>query len=729
MIKHAYSELFNEGSSHKNINVKYGDNKRITNTQIREESMKIVESISNSDELRFGTLVASSFDIQLAIDTDNLTNTEIEVSINVNHDTENEFKVGKYKVVSDKPSSDRAYKSIKAYDALYDIINAEVSAWYESLTFPLTLKDFRDSFFAKMGVEQVPATLVNDSMQIDKTISTNTLSGRQVLSAICELNGCLGKINRDGKFVYVVLDVNPSERIEIRNYVNGVGSYEDYETTQIGKVQIRQETNDIGATAGEGTNCYTVQDNFLVYGKMAEDLNTIATNLLSVIDGISYRPFFGIRTLGNPCYEVGDAVKIVARNITINSYILNRTLSGIQALRDVYTANGVEKYTEKVNSYDSEIKQLKRQTNILERTVEETKSTITSIETIAEEANQNAQTAKNTADDALKASDDNTDDISSLQQRVIENESSITQQATQIESKVSKTDYTGEEIASLINQTAENIKIVAKHLQLEGVITANGTFKINENGFFEATGGQIAGFNISEHGINSGGLSIYSTTPVSEAGIFIHGDLDNNETSSSIDKQGVRVYAPSGDTGKYKTHGRLYTQVNEKDGVAIPSGRLELNRLSTATQEIDNTILLDGYNGEIIANSVKTSSGADLDTLNTNLANLKIESLIINHDGEGTVTTYKNRKFSDYILLVFYIGTDNDVRSSVVMVSNLFTAKRDAVISTLHGSTEINASEYKVSSVTVKYLNETSVEVKMAGSKTIKMLNIVGITL
>lgn len=640
MIKHAYSKLFDESSSHKNINIKYGDDKQITNTQIREESMKIVESISNSDELKFGTLVASSFDIQLAIDTDNLTNAEIELSINVNHDTDNEFKVGKYKVVSDKPSSDRAYKSIKAYDALYDIINAEVSAWYDSLTFPLTLKDFRDSFFAKMGVEQVPTTLINDSMQIDKTISTNTLSGRQVLSAVCEINGCFGKINRNGKFVYVVLDVNPSEQIEISNYVNGVGSYEDYTTTQIGKVQIKQETNDIGATVGEGTNCYIVQDNFLVYGKTSEELNTIADKLLSVIEGISYRPFYNIRTLGNPCYETGDAVKIVTRNITINSYILSRTLSGIQALRDVYTANGVEKYAEKVNSYDNEIKRLKQQTNILERTVEETKSTITSIETIAEEANRNAQTALNNADEALSTA-------TSFDERIILNESNISQQANQIESKVSKTDYTGEEITSLINQTAESIKIIAKHLQLEGVITANGTFKINENGFFEATGGQIAGFNISEHGINSGGLSINSITPASEAEIFIHGDLDNNETSSSLDKQGIRVYAPSETSGQYKTYGRLYTQTREEYGITIPSGRLELNRLSTATQEINNTILLDGHNGEVLANSIKTSSGADLDALKTDikalnddLANKKIYHLTFFGNASGNIVCY-----------------------------------------------------------------------------------------
>jgi hypothetical protein len=292
-----------------------------------------------------------------------LTNTDIEVSVAVNHHAENVLKIGKYKVISDKPTADRLYKNIKAYDGLYEVINAEVSEWYEGLTFPMTLKTFRDSFFAYLGIEQVEVTLINDDMSIEKTISTNSLSGRQVLSAICELNGAFGRMNREGKFAYVFLEVNPTDRIEISNYVSGTGGYEDFETTPIGKVQIRQETNDIGATVGEGTNGYVVQDNCLVYGKSSADLTAIATNLLSIIEGITYRPYTGIKTLGNPCYEVGDAVTIPTRNATINSYILNRTLTGIQALRDTYKAEGVEVYTQKVNAFDNEVKQLKRQTN------------------------------------------------------------------------------------------------------------------------------------------------------------------------------------------------------------------------------------------------------------------------------------------------------------------------------------------------------------------------------
>jgi hypothetical protein len=57
MINHEYLELFKDSSVHKELDISYGEGKHITNSKIRQESMKIVEGISNSNELKFGTLV------------------------------------------------------------------------------------------------------------------------------------------------------------------------------------------------------------------------------------------------------------------------------------------------------------------------------------------------------------------------------------------------------------------------------------------------------------------------------------------------------------------------------------------------------------------------------------------------------------------------------------------------------------------------------------------------
>lgn len=58
-------------------------------------------------------------------------------------------------------------------------------------------------------------------------------------------------------------------------------------------------------------------------------------------------------------------------------------------------------------------------------------------------------------------------------------------------------------IISAINQTAESVTIDAARINLNGVVTANKTFKINLDGSMEATGGRIGGFRIVGNGLTN----------------------------------------------------------------------------------------------------------------------------------------------------------------------------------------------------------------------------------
>ena len=233
-----------------------------------------------------------------------------------------------------------------------------------------------------------------------------------MITAICEINGCFGHIGRDGKFQWIYMvqgtqgiypendlypanDVFPSEPKGERIGQNGSYKnckYSDFVTRTITKLQIRASENDIGAISGtDADNCYIIEDNFLVYGKGKDEFQTIADNIMSKIKGIMYRPYQAT-VQGNPCYEVGDAVRLFTKYELIESYILSRTLKGIQALKDSFTAKGEERYDEKVNSVRKSIIQLKGKTNELERTVEETKSTITDVEKgLQSQITQNAE--------------------------------------------------------------------------------------------------------------------------------------------------------------------------------------------------------------------------------------------------------------------------------------------------------------------------------------------------
>lgn len=439
MIKHENDLLYMQDSIDKQLQIAF-DGGTITNKEIPSEQFSLTESLS-SDGLMFGSCEASEVKFRIYNVFTPLKDKWLTVTQVLDKDFENPLQIGKYKVYSDKPTADRSYRDVVAYDSMFDIINADVASWYNSLTFPMQLKTFRDSFFDYFGIDQEEVALVNDAMTIEKTIEPSVLSGKDVLQSICQINGCFGHIGRDGKMQYVFLNaiiggLYPSNNIYPANdlypqqpninvlskglYVEPP-TYEDYMVKPIDKLEIREKEGDIGVIVGSGNNAYVVEDNFLVYGKSTDDLTVIANNMLSVIDGLEYRPF-DARLVGNPCFEVGDMVRLNTKHQIIDSYVLQRTLSGVQCLRDDFSADGEEYQSEKVNDIHTDIKQLKGKSNTLERTIEETRSTIANMEEgLQSEISQTADAIR------LEVSD-NTGKISTIEQTV----DSITQRVEDV---------------------------------------------------------------------------------------------------------------------------------------------------------------------------------------------------------------------------------------------------------------------------------------------------------
>ena len=578
MIDYGYASLFRKNSVDKQLLIEY-DGGTITNNELHQENFELTESICSGSELRFGCCEASEVKFRVS-NILSMKNKEIKIKTVLDGNTGNPFQYGVYKVESDVLTADRRFRDIVAYDKMYEIINTNVADWYNSLKFPMNLNTFRNMFLMHFGLKWniEDGTLVNDDMNIEKTIEPSELSGKDVIEAICELNGCFGKIGRSGNFEYVFLqgeiqglypdnDLYPSDDLlprdpistEIKNNIYISCTYEDFVTRKINKLQIRQSENDVGSIVGTGDNCYIVQNNFLVYGKDADELNVIAERLFKKIKDIEYRPF-DAKTLGNPCLETGDAIRLMTKYELVESYILKRTIKGIQSLRDSISSSGVYEYSEKVNSVNSSIIQLKGKTNELERNVEETKSTITDVgKGLQSQITQNAEKIQSEVTRAIGAEEElssnitqNAEMISSEVKRATKTEESlssrITQTAESITSEVSKTyetkdnansqyqklsssitqtaekiqseveratlaegslssriTQTADEISSKvskdniiseINQSAEAVSIKANKISLEGVTTVNDNFRIDETGKMHCEEADIKG-NVS----------------------------------------------------------------------------------------------------------------------------------------------------------------------------------------------------------------------------------------
>lgn len=584
MVDYELKDLFLRDSTEKQLKISYGST-TITNEDLFGEEFTMEESLCSEQQLRFGSCEASVVSFKVANIFSPMKGKTIDIKVFLEGNS-NPFQYGYYRVDSDKLTADKQWREVTAYDAMFDIINSDVIDWYNTIlpdeNSSVTMREFRGSFISHFGLSESPATLVNDDIVIKKTIGVAkseepqahsesvisesvTLSGKDVITAICEINGCFGHIGRDGKFHYVYLDniisglypandLYPSDDLypaEANTYPISKSmyiscKYEDYECAPIDKLQIRQEGNDIGAVVGEGENSYVIENNFLVYGKSSEELQEIGGNLLQKIKAISYRPF-DIECVGNPCLEVGDAVRVPTTYKIVESYILKRTLKGIQALKDSLSSQGTEKYKENVNSVQSSIIALKGKTNKLERTAEETKSTITDVEAgLQTQITQNAEgitaeakratekegelsgriqvTAGNISAEVTRA----TNAENSLSGRINVTASDITAEVTRatsaentlssriqitansISTKVSKGD-----VVSEINQSADTIELSAGRLIItSGNLTLDSAGNVSMTGNVNATSGEIGPFTITNNGLEwqPNGTKIWANT-------------------------------------------------------------------------------------------------------------------------------------------------------------------------------------------------------------------------
>ena len=367
------------------------------NSMIESEAFEMDESLCSESELKFGSCEANSVKFTVHNTPGSIVGKNITIAETVDGDTENPFQYGKYKVYSDVPSSDRSKRQITAYDAMYDIINADVKAWYSELSFPMTLKAFRDSFFSYLGIEQAAATLPNDSMTVNKTlVATQTddssvvteesaISGKTVVTAICEINGCFGNINRDGKFEYVFLkaitsalypredlfpadDLFPSDantESMTGNYISF--DYEDFQSQAITQLEIKTSDDNAGAIVGTAGNNYSITGNFLVSDKTGAELKQIANNLLPIMAQAAYTPIKSCTCVGNPCLMLGEPIRFNTSREIVETYLLQRILTGVQCKRDSITAQGTQTHAAKVNSIRDTLESVQRRTSKLER--------------------------------------------------------------------------------------------------------------------------------------------------------------------------------------------------------------------------------------------------------------------------------------------------------------------------------------------------------------------------
>jgi hypothetical protein len=306
-------------------------------------------------------------------------------------------------------------------------------------------------------------------MTVEKTVDADVFSGSDILKAICELNAVFGCIDNEGNFKYIPFihegglypeedlfpadDLYPNDGFDVivsgspYSYVSGSFVYEDYVVQRITGLAIVEDESDTSELYGTDENLYMITGNYLLFGKNATDLRTVAENFLGFVGRFQYKPA-RIRMRAMPWVELGDIIGVVGKKGNAVFPILKRTMSGITALYDDYEAQGKEYYSFSANTVSSMVEKLKSKTMRIVANVDEISSELIEYE---------------------RQTDGTLESHSSL----------IQQNADQILLRVEKNG-----VISSINQSAEQVQISASKIDLQGYVTVtdlsgSGTTIIN----------------------------------------------------------------------------------------------------------------------------------------------------------------------------------------------------------------------------------------------------------
>lgn len=207
----------------------------------------------------------------------------------------------------------------------------------------------------------------------------------------------------------------------------------------------------------------------------------------------------------------------------------------------------------------------------------------------------------------------------------VEMSSSITQTAKSIESEVRKK-VGNDEIISKINQSAEALRILAKLIDINGVISANGNFKVNTDGTIECTNAKI---KVADTGIDAKncGVVAESTNYVGEYysdGLTIYNKNIDNADFVIVRTNGITTL----DSNRYGfdfwvgSDGRITWTVKDSAGKLLQASDTQFNLWSPG----QNTNLMLDSNGAYI-NGYQIQTNASDRRLKTNIQDSRENAL------------------------------------------------------------------------------------------------------
>lgn len=377
-----------------------GGDLHIYNENIVSESMTLTQGICDESDLKFGGCVASSFEIEL-FSTKNLTGKYITVYCTqsamvptypgaqyptqdggyINDDESIEvypgmtvykkrFAIFSGEVYSCKFTRNRLARRLIAYDRFYWRGEMDATNWYKEAfngNSTTTLGILRNKLLHDFRIKQqsiidacneqgieykwtMNEVLPGDDFEINKS-ETETFTLNDLLRMIGEINGVFMWLNGNGALEYKTIG-SSSGSAEVIDYYE-TAETEEFSRTGFDCLEVsRFGTHDLVNDSPQ-TSPYKLDNELVTFGYSPPPDTDFRGELADIRDdiqpnfSISYNPF-SLKTRARLWLEPGDKIQydIVTYetanngNETIDTVILSRRITGIQAMTDELSAQG-----------------------------------------------------------------------------------------------------------------------------------------------------------------------------------------------------------------------------------------------------------------------------------------------------------------------------------------------------------------------------------------------------
>lgn len=395
--------LLLENSIHREIIIRFpnaaeGEISEIGSSNIIAESFELKHSICDEKEFVLGGCIAGQLTIQVVGIEQALNNKRINVFIRQAYSTgdllpsnalypSGNLYPGHQKATIEKQifsgtidsslrQKNRSVKEIVAYDDMYLMSQTKCAAWFEGyvqysvigknrtlrhLIFT-TLDHFESLTNSDISYGEIPLSfndlkILNMNLDTVKSVVRDNMVVTDLLKAYCELNACFAIMSPTGKLKLTKLykQVNTASATEKKPVDEIITAYadltfEEYTTRPINRIRFKYNKDknfDYGHSATRQS--WYVSDNLITsccsdVGEFVTAFNDNNGKNYIFNDLYSYRPF-SADAFARWWLEPGDKVAVKTGyndTETIESFVFERTIKGINGMRVTLKAQGTE---------------------------------------------------------------------------------------------------------------------------------------------------------------------------------------------------------------------------------------------------------------------------------------------------------------------------------------------------------------------------------------------------